>query len=112
MKGFENLADRADIVVQFCKRAVPHIVLACFLVSPIALVGCAVHAYRVYDPYDGTYHYWRDGEVIYYHQWENDTHRRDQDFRKRNQDEQRQYWQWRKNHQDNDHRDRDGHDHH
>jgi len=99
-------------MIRFCKRAIPHLLLASLLLSPLALVGCAVHAgYRVYDPYDGTYHYWRDGEVRYYHQWEHETHRHSQDFRKRSADEQKQYWQWRQNHgshNQNDH----GHDNH
>lgn len=100
-------------MIRFWKRAVPHLVLASLLSAPIALVGCAAHAeYRVYDPDDGTYHYWNNGEVIYYHQWEHETHRHDRDFRRRKQDEQRQYWQWRKNHQDNDHRDHDDHNDH
>ena len=106
-------------MTQFWKRAVPHFVLASLLTAPIALVGCASHSeYRVYDPDDGTYHYWNNGEATYYHQWENETHRRDRDYRKRDHDEQRQYWQWRKDHQDNeqqqhrDRRDRDDRDRH
>ena len=90
------------------RRAVPHLVLASLLISPIAMIGCAEHAqYQVYDPDDGTYHYWNNGEGVYYQQWEVQTHRRHRDYRRRDQDEQRQYWQWRKDHQHNDRRDRD-----
>lgn len=91
-------------MTRFWKRAVPHLVLASLLMAPLAMVGCAAHAeYRAYDPDDGTYHYWDSSEVVYYTQWEHDTHRHHRDYRKRNNDEQREYWQWRKNHQDNDH---------
>ncbi|MGA9882640.1 MAG: hypothetical protein WBQ34_02855 [Candidatus Acidiferrales bacterium] len=89
-------------MIKFWKRAVPHLVLASMLLSPIAMIGCAAHGeYRVYDPDDGTYHNWNHGEATYYNQWEVETHRHHQDYRKRSQDDQRQYWQWRKNHQDN-----------
>jgi hypothetical protein len=94
-------------MTRFWKRAVPHFLLASLLTAPVAILGCAEHSqYRVYDPDDGTYHYW-DGEAPYYQQWEYQTRRRDRDYRKRNNEEQREYWQWRQNHRDNDHRDRD-----
>lgn len=96
-------------MIRYLKRAVPHLVLASLLAGPLALVGCASRSeYRVYDPDDGTYHNWNNGEGVYYRQWETDTHRSDRDYRKRDQDEQRQYWRWRKNHQDQqDRRDND-----
>ena len=62
------------------------------LVAPALVAGCAT---RVYDPYYHDYHTWNDGEVVYYHRWENETHRHDEDFRKRNKDEQKEYWDWR-----------------
>lgn len=94
---------------RFWKRALPHLLAASLLTAPLAMVGCAEHSqYRVYDPDDGTYHYWND-EAPYYQQWEVETRRQDREYRRRDHDEQRQYWQWRQNHQnqDNDHRDRD-----
>jgi Spy/CpxP family protein refolding chaperone len=98
-------------MIRFCKRAVPHLVLASLLAATVALVGCAAHSeYRVYDPDDGTYHYWNRSEAGYYNQWEHDTHRHHRDYRKRSQDEQRQYWQWRANHRGHDqNRDDDRH---
>jgi len=100
-------------MIKFCKRAIPHLVLASLLLSPLALVGCAAHAeYRVYDPDDGTYHYW-NGESVYYSQWEHETHRHHEDYRKRNADEQNQYWQWRQGHGDHNQNNNDhGHDNH
>jgi hypothetical protein len=59
------------------------------------LTGCAVHA-RVYDPYYHDYHVWANEEVPY-RQWEHDTHRDHEDFKKRNAGEQKQYWDWRHN---------------
>ncbi|HVB86813.1 MAG TPA: hypothetical protein VNK23_09160 [Candidatus Dormibacteraeota bacterium] len=101
-------------MIKLCKRAIPHLVLASLLISPLAVIGCAAHAeYRTYDPDDGTYHYWNNGENTYYMQWETETHRHHRDYRKRNQNEQRQYWQWRQTHGDRNQGDHNGdnHDH-
>lgn len=70
--------------------------LAMALVAP-AITGCAVHA-RVYDPYYHDYHYW-PAEQGYYVQWENESHRQHEDFKKRNKDEQKEYWDWRHSHE-------------
>ncbi|MFZ0213093.1 MAG: hypothetical protein WBE20_12870 [Candidatus Acidiferrales bacterium] len=67
----------------------------------VAMGGCAAHGYyRVYDPEYRDYHVWNHDEVVYYQQWEHDTHRRHVDFKRRNQDEQNQYWNWRHQHGD------------
>jgi hypothetical protein len=98
-------------MIRLWKRAVPHLVLASLLAAPVALIGCAEHAeYRVYDPDDGTYHNWNHNEGVYYNQWEHDTNRQHQDYRKRNQDDQRQYWQWRSGHHDHDQDQKQGND--
>ena len=74
------------------------------------LSGCAEHArYRVYDPDYHDYHRWDRGEQGYYVRWEDETHRRHEDFRRRDQREQEEYWEWRHRH-DRD-RDRDDHPH-
>jgi hypothetical protein len=49
----------------------------------------------------------RYNEVVYYQQWETDTHRDHRDFRRRKDDEQKEYWTWRHS-QDHDHA-RDNH---
>jgi hypothetical protein len=53
---------------------------------------------RVYDPYYHDYHYW-NGEVVYYNQWEHDTHRDHVDYGHRNADDQKAYWDWRHSHE-------------
>jgi hypothetical protein len=74
------------------------------LAAPAVIMGCAARVDSVYDPYYGDYHTWNDGEVVYYHQWEHDTHRHDEDFCKRSKDEQKEYFNWRHNQgHDNDH---------
>jgi hypothetical protein len=73
------------------------ILLAATLASPALMVGCAVHA-RYYDPYHHDYHP-VDGEVVFYSQWEHDTHRDHVDLNKRSDAEQKEYWDWRHNHQ-------------
>jgi hypothetical protein len=80
------------------------LMLMSILISPIAIIGCAGRAeYRAYDPGDGSYHAWTSGEVVYYNQWEHDTHRHHKDYRKRSQDEQRDYWKWRHDHDHDNH---------
>lgn len=69
--------------------------LAAALTAPV-MTSCAVHA-RVYDPYDNQYHAWAP-ERGHYEQWEQETHRSHKDYNKRRADEQKEYWQWRQNH--------------
>lgn len=76
-------------------RSFTPVLLAAALIAPV-LTGCAVHA-RVYDSYDHDYRSW-PAEQSYYVQWENNTHRHHEKFKKRSKDEQSQYWQWRHNH--------------
>ncbi len=78
------------------------LLLAAAVAAPIASTGCEVHAYRVHDPYYNDDHHWNHGEEVYYQQWEVQTHRDHQDFRKRDSDDQKQYWEWRHSHHDND----------
>jgi hypothetical protein len=73
--------------------------LAGALFFPVLLNGCAARAsYRVYDRSYSDYHVWDNSEVVFYQRWEFETHRDDQNFRKRHADEQTEYWVWRHNH--------------
>lgn len=87
--------------MRFLKHYLVSFALITALVAPVVIAGCAARVetgYRVYDPYYGDYHVWDNSEVVYYQQWEKETHRRHEDFRKRDQEEQREYWEWRHNH--------------
>lgn len=53
--------------------------------------GCEVRA-GYYDPYYHDQHRWAVEEP-YYSRWEGETHRRHEEFRRRNKEEQRQYWE-------------------
>jgi len=82
---------------------------SCLLAAAVAasLLGTACadhHYYRVYDPYYNDYHVWNDSEVVYYQQWARET-RRDEhrDFRKLDDKEKKEYWDWRHSHGDHDH---------
>lgn len=66
------------------------------LAGSVLLAGCTVRA-GVYDPYHNDRHAWA-GEVTYYQQWETDTHRDHRDFKQRDRDEQKDYWNWRHSH--------------
>jgi hypothetical protein len=78
--------------------------LSVLATSMLGAIGCGggPHYYRAYDPYYHDYHPWNHDEVVYYQRWEGDTHRKHVDFRKRNADEQKEYWTWRHS-QDHDH---------
>ena len=66
------------------------------LVTPLVTTGCGGH--RVYDPYYSDYHRWDNHETVYYQQWETEGHRDHREFNQRNNDEQKDYWNWRHQH--------------
>ncbi len=74
------------------------LLLSAVLVAPLFISGCAE---RVYDPYHHDYHRWNGHERDYYLEWEKDTHRGHEDFDRRSDADQRQYWDWR--HSSHDH---------
>ena len=79
-------------------RYLSSILLGVAVLSPVVVSGCAAHAsYRVYDTGHSDYHVWDSNEVVYYQRWEGETHRDHREFRKRNGDEQKEYWNWRHN---------------
>lgn len=85
------------------RRYVGSLFLAAALVaSPVVFSGCAAHA-RYYDDEYHDYHPWNHDEVVYYQRWEVDTHREHRDFDRRSDEEKREYWKWRHNHEDHDH---------
>ena len=74
--------------------------LAAALAAPIVITGCAARVetgYTYHDNYYNDDHVWDANEVAFYGRWENDTHRNHVDFRKRNADEQKEYFTWRHN---------------
>ncbi len=78
------------------KNTAPYL-LAAVLAAPVLTTGCAAHV-RYYDAGYGDYHTWNGGEVVYYNNWEKETHREHREFKDRNADEQKEYWSWRHNH--------------
>ena len=79
------------------------LMLAAAIGSSAVGTGCAARAsYRYYDHDHDDYHAWDNNEVVFYAQWETDTHRKHRDFHKRNDDEKNEYWKWRHDH-DHDH---------
>jgi hypothetical protein len=70
------------------------------------MTGCAARVSTGYAVHDGYYnddHVWDNNEVVYYGRWENETHRHHRDFRKRPDNEQKEYWDWRHGHSDDHH---------
>lgn len=87
------------------RRPFGFFILLAVLLSTVAITGCAARVstgYRVYDRDHNDHHTWDNNEVVFYGRWENETHRDHRDFRKRNDDEKKEYWAWRHGHQDND----------
>ena len=78
-------------------RIIAPALLFATLLSAMLVTGCEAHV-RVYDPYYHDYHSWNDHEVVYYGQWERDTHRDHVDFQKRSDSEKKEYFDWRHNH--------------
>lgn len=67
------------------------LLLAAALMIPLFSTGCAEHR-QVYV--------WGPGETTYYAQWEQDTHRNHVDWEKRSEADHKEYWKWRKHHND------------
>jgi len=63
----------------------------------VSLSGCAVHA-RYYDPGHADYHAWGPGEREYYSRWESEQHRRHEDYKRLNERDRQDYWNWRHDH--------------
>jgi hypothetical protein len=80
------------------KKKVGSFLLVAAMAAVVPTVGCTVHA-GYYDPYYHDYHP-VNGEVVYYNQWETETHREHRDLKQRNKDEQKEYWDWRHKHDD------------
>jgi hypothetical protein len=79
------------------RRYLTSLLLAATLVSPVIFSGCAAHV-QYYDADHHDYHHWDNNEVVYYQRWEVETHRNHVDFAKRNDDEKKEYWNWRHSH--------------
>ena len=68
------------------------LLFAATLAASVLSTGCAHTGY--YDPYYHDYHP-VSGEVVYYNQWEHDTHRDHVELKDRNAADQKAYWDWR-----------------
>ncbi len=55
---------------------------------------------RYYDSTHNDYHEWNANEDQAYHQYLRDHHKKDHDFSKASKREQKDYWNYRHNHQD------------
>ena len=74
------------------------LLIAAAFAVPLMCTGCTVHA-GYYDPYYRDYHP-INGEVVFYGNWEQSTHRSHVELKDRNKDEQKEYWDWRHSHDD------------
>jgi hypothetical protein len=63
--------------------------------------GCAGRV-RVYDEYHSDWHQWDHNEDLAYHRYWDERHESYRDYNKLNKGEQKDYWNWRHAHPDND----------
>ena len=80
------------------RRYLGSMLLAAALLSSFApFSGCAARV-RYYDEEHRDYHYWNHDEDSYYRRWEGETHRDHKDFKRRSDDDKKEYWNWRHSH--------------
>jgi len=60
----------------------------------------APQEHRVYDPVHKDYHTWTDDEDRRYRMYLDEHHRQYKDFSRLSKKDQREYWQWRHEHED------------
>jgi hypothetical protein len=61
--------------------------------------GCFYGHHHEHEYVEGQ---WTVTEEPYYEQWEHETNKEHRDYNQRSSDDQKAYWDWRKNHHDND----------
>ncbi|MGC1618836.1 MAG: hypothetical protein WA765_10145 [Candidatus Acidiferrum sp.] len=76
------------------------LVLSAAMLAPMLTSGCAARV-RYYDSYHNDYHRWDGGEEQSYRVWLGERHYEYRDFKKLNNDQQRDYWNWRHDHPGN-----------
>jgi hypothetical protein len=107
-RGIGTASARAELVIievarrkeLSMRRHLGTFILGAALISPVVISGCAA---RVYDYEGHGYHRWNAHERGYYEEWEVETHRRHEDYDRRDRDDQRSYWKWRDEHHGDDH---------
>ena len=92
------ISDSAKGTAMFLRR-LGTFLFGAAMAAALYTTGCTVHA-GLYDPYHHDYHP-VDGEVVYYGNWERETHRDHKEMKEREKKEQKEYWDWR--HKQNDH---------
>ena len=82
--------------MRFSFRNVAVGLLTVALAGPVLIAGCEGEV-RTYGAGYGDYHTWNHSEVVYYNNWEHETHREHVDFKRRNDAEKKEYYAWRHN---------------
>jgi len=86
-------------------RLLSSLLLAAALVAPVASTGCAARVSgRIYDRDHDDWHRWDDREDRAYRRYLSERREEYREFSRRNNDEQRDYWNWRHRHPDSDRR--------
>jgi hypothetical protein len=69
-----------------------------FAIAAAGSVGACSHNHDVYDA-SGNRHAWNNREDAAYRRWEQERRMTHAEYSRRAAEEQRQYWEWRRNHQ-------------
>ena len=70
-----------------------------FALAATGSVGACSHNHDVYDASANRYHHWDGREDAAYRRWEQERRMSHVEYARRSADEQRQYWEWRRDHQ-------------
>jgi hypothetical protein len=92
--------------MRFLFRHLTSTLLTAALISPLLIAGCSARVnsayrgdgYRVHDAYYNDDHLWNNDEVVFYTRWEGETHRDHKEIRRRSDNEQKEYFKWRHDH--------------
>ena len=84
------------------KTFIPRLILSATLLAPVATTTVLMaQEHKVYhDKERNEDHEWNDREDKAYRMWVKEQHRKYRDFSKLNEEEQRKYWEWRREHSD------------
>jgi hypothetical protein len=91
------MAGQLHLVIEMNWNRIP----AALLIGGTLLVsGCAVHGRYYYDPYVRDRHRWDTREEQEYRRYLRERNERYRNFRRLDENRQREYWRWRHDHGD------------
>jgi len=81
-------------------RVVNLVLLSGVMIAPVSFVATGCRTETVYDHEHKDAHKWDGREDAAYHQYLNEQHKDNRDYKNLNDQEQKDYWNWRHQHPD------------